>query len=80
MAYNLFITTASGRTFTAARSPYPDRDATQRTVAVTVASTIYDEDIEKQENFARRVASAPLGETVTHPATGISFRTEEVQS
>lgn len=80
MPFNLFITSVEGHTFLSSRSPYDERKDAQRTVAMCVASSNRTEDTEKQADFVCRVTTAPLGETVTHPATRISFRTEEVPS
>lgn len=77
MPFNLLITSVEGHTFLSSRSPYDERKDTPRTVAMCVASSNRTEDRERQADFACRVTVAPLGETVTHPATGISFRTEE---
>lgn len=76
MPYNLFITSAEGRTAKALRSPYQLRLDTRRTVRVVVDDGNRDE----AWAFANKVADAPLGETVTHEATGVAFRTEEFTS
>lgn len=75
MPFDLYITSTQGRTVKALRSPYPDRNATRRTVVIVAG----DEDIPPEETraFADQVIAAPLGETVVNPHHGVAFRTEE---
>lgn len=76
MPFDLFITSTQGRTVKSLRSPYPDRNATRRTITAVAG----DKDIPPEETraFADRVIAAPLGESVVHPVHGVTFRTEEV--
>lgn len=78
MRFNLLVTRTDGVTFTTLRSPYGSRDDTRRTVAVILAEkappTASSDDVE----FARRVSEKPLGESITHLRTGLTFRTEGV--
>lgn len=74
MPYNLYVTRPSGKTFKTLRSPYPTRGEIAATVR-TVLAQGYPITEEIRE-FANDVVSAPLTRTLTHGATGVSFRTE----
>lgn len=77
MPYNLIVTRADGVTFTTLRSPYDTRADTVRTVWTIIATPPTPVAPDEGMTFANRVATAPLGETVTHPGLKIGFRTEE---
>lgn len=74
MSFDLYVTSPNGRTFKSLRSPYPDRQAITRTVRTVSASE--EEAVEDTAAFAERVAALPLGETLTHTKSGVSFRVE----
>lgn len=72
--FDTFVTSPEGRTFKTLNSPYRVRDAVRRIVRMTLGESAPPS--EEGWVFIDRVVDAPLGETVTHAATGISFRTE----
>ena len=75
MPFDLFITSPRGRGYRSLNSPYDSREATRATVRMMLIESPSSSD--ETQGFIARVLDAPLGETVTHEATGISFRTEE---
>ena len=78
--YNLFVTRADGTTFKTLRSPYSNRREALSTVRTVIWGTVdgppSEQVAETIADFARNVAAAPLGESVIHTPSGITFRTE----
>ena len=75
MAFNLFITSPRGREYRSLNSPYESREMARSTIRMMLIDSPTSN--EETQVFIARVLDAPPGETVTHEATGISFRTEE---
>lgn len=71
--FNLYVTTSTGRTFKTLRSPYTNRTSAESTVRMQISPDFGT--FREVSDFAKTVTAAPLGETVTHGASGISFRT-----
>lgn len=82
MPYNLFVIHGDRAPYKTLRSPYGDRRDSIRTVLMilTGCSEYPFPDGGRAQRFAEQVATAPLGETVTHTGLNISFRTEETTS
>lgn len=75
-SYNLFVTTPQGHTFKTLNSPYPTRQAAMRTIIMSIRNSP-EVTLEDATAFARKAAGIPLGQTIEHATSGVTFRTEE---
>lgn len=78
MRYHLFVTRRCGCTVKALNGPFDTRDDTRRVILANVHGNAPGPASTTDTVFARRASEIPLGETITHAATGIVFRTERV--